>query len=237
MDPSTKRQLVGAAVLVALAVIFLPMLLSSPEETQEVNVPVEVPPREGEASAPEETAGQPPAEGEAPSEPLSEQAPELLDEPTPQPGEDEPRREPSDGASEPAADEPAEGQAADQPAADEPAEEPAADEPAEEPAADEPAADEAAATGRGDGGQQAPSADADGDYAVQVGSFRKQGNAQSLRDRLEGVGLPVYVATGEVGGTTRYRVRLGPTASYSEAQALLERAAEEVDLEGFVLAR
>mgnify|MGYP000521172108 CR=1 FL=1 len=228
MDPSTKRQLVGATVLVALAVIFLPMILSSPEETQEVDVPVEVPPREGEASSPEETAGQPSAEGEAPSEPLSEQAPELLDEPTPQPGADEPRREPSDGASEPAADDPAEGQAADQPAADEPA---------EEPAADEPAADEAAATGRGDGGQQAPSADADGDYAVQVGSFRKQGNAQSLRDRLEGVGLPVYVATGEVGGTTRYRVRLGPTASYSEAEALLERAAEEADLEGFVLAR
>ena len=141
---------------------------------------------------------------------------------------DEPRREPSDGASEPAADDPAEGQAADQPAADEPA---------EEPAADEPAADEAAATGRGDGGQQAPSADADGDYAVQVGSFREQGNAQSLRDRLRGLDLPAYVATAEVDGATRYRVRLGPTDGYSEAEALLDRAAEAADLEGFVLAR
>ncbi|MCG5530105.1 SPOR domain-containing protein [Halorhodospira halochloris] len=45
MDSTTKRQLVGAAVIVALAVIFLPMFFSSPQEREQVDVPLEVPPR------------------------------------------------------------------------------------------------------------------------------------------------------------------------------------------------
>lgn len=45
MDASTKRQLVGAAVIVALAVIFLPMLFTSPQQREQVEVPLEVPPR------------------------------------------------------------------------------------------------------------------------------------------------------------------------------------------------
>ncbi|MFP4130047.1 MAG: SPOR domain-containing protein [Halorhodospira sp.] len=265
MDPSTRRQLVGAAVLIALAVIFLPMLLSNPEEAQEVEVPVEVPSRDGEAASPEGEAGQAPAEGEEPSGSPSQQLPGLLDEPVPQ--LDDSQRESSREAGEPAASEPSEEPAAnepsEEPAANEPAEEPAANEPSEEPAASEPseepaasepaeepaasgsddgaddasAADEAATQRGGDSGQAAPSAAAEGDYAVQVGSFSEQGNAQSLRDRLRGVDLPAYVATAEVDGATRYRVRLGPTDGYSEAEALLDRAAEAADLEGFVLTR
>ncbi|GEM_PF-416797 len=238
MDPSTRRQLVGAAVLVALAVIFLPMLLSNPEEAQEVEVPVEVPSRDGDTASPEGTAGQAPAEGEGPSGSPSQQPPELLDEPVPQPGD--PQRESSREAGETASNEPSE-----EPATSEPSEEPETSESAEEPAAsgsddgadDASAADEAATQRGGDSGQAAPSAAAEGDYAVQVGSFREQGNAQSLRDRLRGVDLPAYVATAEVDGATRYRVRLGPTDGYSEAEALLDRAAEAADLEGFVLAR
>ncbi len=45
MDQRTKRQLVGAAVLVAGAVIFLPMLFTGPEEHDSLDVPLEIPPR------------------------------------------------------------------------------------------------------------------------------------------------------------------------------------------------
>lgn len=50
MDSSTKRQLVGAAVIVALAVIFLPMFFTGPEKRESVDVPLEVPPRPDEQS-------------------------------------------------------------------------------------------------------------------------------------------------------------------------------------------
>lgn len=54
MDHRTKRRLVGTAVLVLLAVIFLPMLLSSPEPEEEtVDVPLEVPPRSEAPDDPE----------------------------------------------------------------------------------------------------------------------------------------------------------------------------------------
>ncbi len=45
MDQRTKRQLVGAAVLVAAAVVFLPMLFTEPEEEEALDVPLEIPQR------------------------------------------------------------------------------------------------------------------------------------------------------------------------------------------------
>ena len=44
MDPALKQRLVGAAVLVALAVIFLPMLVQGPAPDSGVaDVPLDVP--------------------------------------------------------------------------------------------------------------------------------------------------------------------------------------------------
>jgi DedD protein len=44
MQQRMKQRLVGAVVLVALAVIFIPMLLTGPVERQMTDVPVEIPP-------------------------------------------------------------------------------------------------------------------------------------------------------------------------------------------------
>lgn len=44
MQQRMKQRLVGAVVLVALAVIFIPMLLTGPVERQLTDVPVEIPP-------------------------------------------------------------------------------------------------------------------------------------------------------------------------------------------------
>lgn len=55
MDQRTKRRLVGAAVLTLLAVIFVPMLVSQPEEEEErLEVPLEIeePPEEAESRDP-----------------------------------------------------------------------------------------------------------------------------------------------------------------------------------------
>lgn len=52
MEKRLKQRLLGAAVLVALAVIFLPMLLTGPVERQALDVPIEVPPRPRVTAAP-----------------------------------------------------------------------------------------------------------------------------------------------------------------------------------------
>lgn len=65
MDKRLKQRLIGAAVLVALAVIFLPMLLTGPVERQALDVPIEVPPRPRITATP--TAPEPLAEVPVPS--------------------------------------------------------------------------------------------------------------------------------------------------------------------------
>ncbi len=45
MEQRLKQRLIGAVVLVALAVIFIPMLLTGPVERHAMDVPIEIPPR------------------------------------------------------------------------------------------------------------------------------------------------------------------------------------------------
>lgn len=52
MEQRLKQRLIGAAVLVALAVIFLPMFLTGPVERHSMDVPIEIPPRPQLAEAP-----------------------------------------------------------------------------------------------------------------------------------------------------------------------------------------
>jgi Uncharacterized protein conserved in bacteria len=86
MDPSLKQRLTGAAVLVILAVIFIPMLLDNSEEQDQVitatNIPPQpedmplVPPAADFSSRviplqPQETGQSLPPETEGPSEPVA----------------------------------------------------------------------------------------------------------------------------------------------------------------------
>ncbi len=48
MDKALKQRLVGASVLVALAVLTLPMLLDGPSESRQDSRPIEIPPRPAE---------------------------------------------------------------------------------------------------------------------------------------------------------------------------------------------
>lgn len=87
MEPRLKQRLIGAVVLVALAVIFLPMLLSGPVERTRVDIPMEIPPQPAVQPAPELPAAgsiqqPPPARklAQAP-EPVLAPAPEAAPEP------------------------------------------------------------------------------------------------------------------------------------------------------------
>jgi len=81
--------------------------------------------------------------------------------------------------------------------------------PAEAPSKPEPGAPSDAA--------QVPRAEA-GRYTVQVGSYNVRAQAEALRARLAAAGHEAYVAEGDAGGVTRYRVRIGAFTTMEEAR-------------------
>jgi len=62
-----------------------------------------------------------------------------------------------------------------------------------------------------------------GDYAVQLGVFGNQGNAQALKQRFNGV-ADTDITEINSNGRTLYRVRLGPFVDEVEARKVLDRA-------------
>jgi DedD protein len=54
-------------------------------------------------------------------------------------------------------------------------------------------------------------------WAVQLGSFGSQANADKLARQLKAQGFPVYVVPGGSGPSLRYRVRIGPMPDRSTA--------------------
>ena len=73
--------------------------------------------------------------------------------------------------------------------------------------------------------QSPPSIAGSGGFLVQAGSFRSTDNAEKARSALSGV-AQVEVAPFQVGGETMFRVRVGPFAEESAANAALARVTE-----------
>lgn len=164
MEPALKQRVIGAVVLIALAVIFLPMLIKGPApESGASNVPLELP------KAPE---------GDF----------ETRELPLVSPGQ-----APQGGAV--GMNTVAEGDAL-----------PTVDTAAESPA---PATDSAF-----------PAATAGGNFAVSFGSYASTTDADRVIKALGAAQLPAYQepASGS-GGRSVHRVRIGPFATQSEAEA------------------
>jgi DedD protein len=217
MDPVLKQRLVGAVVLVALGVIFIPMLLEGPDDTlvPELDELPELvdpaPSRPLDAFPTMDTLPASPdtsvlaADAAPDSEPRPE--PEPLPEPEAAP---EPEAEPEVQAA------PGAAQSRAQPS---PAAEPAAPEPP--PAPQEPAAE--------------PAAGPLGSWVVQVGSFSNESNAVGLRDKLRQGGFTTQVEKVRVSGKTHYRVRVGPFLERDEAEQKRNQLADKFKLSGRVL--
>lgn len=73
-------------------------------------------------------------------------------------------------------------------------------------------------------------------WVVQVGWFSGQENAQNLRDRLRGAGFTAFMEQDVIGGKRGYRVRVGPELERADANALRERLKESLGVEGIVMA-
>lgn len=225
-----RRRLVGAIAMVLAAVIILPMVLDAPPETVSDDIAIQIPgqstpfePRFTEAARvpelpalPEGSEGSealPAAPGEAAAIAVDPRVPASIATITPLPGskpEPAPRPEPAPAPSRPA---PAAGAAAPAPA-------PA---PAPRNNADAEAA-RALALLQGQAPAQAASvAQSSSRYAVQVVAVRSRSGANDLLARLKGAGLSAYIETIKTPDGEVHRVRLGPYASRSQAEAAQAR--------------
>lgn len=225
MDPALKQRLIGAAVLVALAVIFLPMMLGgpAPDAQQGSDVPLSIPAApdrplttreiplglppaapdgDGAATAP---AGPADAAGVDPNRVVTVDA------------DDAPRVDALD-----AADRPLESPASATPAATLPPAEVAAA-PAEAEAAPSAAAapplDPRPLDPPPASAETRPPSDAGSRFVVNLGSYTHRGNAEALRARLQKAGVNVYAESIDVDGKPATRLRAGPYANRGEAEA------------------
>lgn len=202
MDSGLKQRLVGAVVLVALAVIFLPMLLDGSGARERLNEDIAIP---EQPEAPESRLNRDGFESERGGAAAGNGVDATL-----------------------ATDEFGNGEAAG--AADdtgqtvaEPGERSRTPDSTDAPVAEEePASDEGAASRDTTGNGSAEKTLAEG-WIVQVGSFRRETNALVLRDRLRENGFDASSEQVEVDGDTLWRVLLGPVAEREAGEALLRR--------------
>ncbi|MBX8552239.1 SPOR domain-containing protein [Pseudomonas cichorii] len=216
LDKVFKQRMVGALVLIAVAVIFLPMLFTRQDEVRQVQV---------EAPA----APQAPVAPQVKVDPVPVPEPQILPQ-EPVPGEEDmstasqlPPSMPITPAP-PAASAPA--QAPAQAAAPAPAPKPA---PAATPAAPAPAPAPATTA------KAVPSGvDANGlsvSWSVQLASMSNRANADNLQKTLRAQGYNAYIRTAD--GVNR--VFVGPLIERAEADRLRDQLDKQQKLKGIVV--
>lgn len=222
MDIALKQRLVGAVVLIALAVVVLPMLLGGrPEQSAQEAQKIELPPQPSELNF--QTRRYPVGEAAtAPSRDSEEdnarRLPDSLPQPEVEPGavthvEIEPRAF-QDALQEDAGADGAESPTADTAPLQAQAEARSAPTPV---AAEQPAR-----------GPTEPPAASGGRYVVQIASFGSIGNANRLADTLRGQGYSVLSDTVRSDVGTLHRVRIGPYGTEAEANAAVAQVRQQV---------
>ena len=214
-NSSVKQRLVGAVVLVALAIIFIPMVLDFRDDVALESGGSPIPARPaGELKSVEIPLRE--WSGKDMSDVLAEQdftiAPAV--EVVPDAGEDAtPQAEAPPARAEAATAAPANPSVAKA----EPAK-PAAPAKAPAPAGSVDANDEEALA-----------------WVIQVGSFASEDNAITLRDRLRRAGYAAFVEQAQAGGRTISRVRVGPEPSRDEAEKAKSKLQRELQLNAMVM--
>jgi DedD protein len=214
MDQHLKERLVGAAVLVVIGVLVIPVLLDGPPPDEPVRVGLELPAAGNDRKSHTIRLDVP---AERPATPASGS---IVRPDQPAAGKNEGAPKPAVSASGPESEEPA------APAAktEEPKPKPAGTEPERAEPPEQKAEDESPAVQRPTAEPQQPSdPPSAGGWVVQVGSFSSEENAVRLSGEIGRQGYPVFVSKVTAGDKTMHRVRVGPVADKDEAQALARR--------------
>jgi len=195
MDQGLKERLVGAAVLVAIAVWLVPWVLDGPEAPLETNSgSLQLPAAEEPMPMRTQTLRLGDAADDEAESPATAAAPPVEDEPAPAVAP--PPAETASAAAETPIVTAARTQA--QPAAEVATSQPP-------PAAPPP--------------KPTPAPAATGDWTVQLGSFSDEANARRLAQRSSTFGYKAEVSSYRSGSRTLYRVRVGPSRTRAEADA------------------
>lgn len=227
MDAVLKKRLVGTAVIVALAVIFVPMLLEGPsQETEEVSMKISIPPRPSydipNRLAKAESAVVPPQVGEV-AEPRKEASAEPVQMET-EPATAEAKPEKTPEPAKPAASEP-EKQVVEKPA--EPKEKVVKVLAASKPELKKPEEKQPV--------KQIDTATSASGFVIQVGSFSSKPNAEALTKRLKAAGYPAFVESSKLKTSSIFRVKVGPKPSRKLANQLRIELIDEEKLEGIIV--
>ena len=211
MEERLKQRLVGAIVLVSLAVVFVPILLDTPPEVGEGPSGTMIPER------PRNRFDSGSISLDRPETPRLDAEVEREHKRYASNVEDASRRKPAGEAVSASA------------SARDPAQAPA-------PGSDVPSARSGAASPEQPGGLpgKKPAA-ASGGWAVQLGSFLESKNALALRDRLRAGGYPAFIESGTSAQGTISRVFVGPVADRGRAKDSASKLQREMRLEGIVV--
>jgi DedD protein len=209
LDKAYKQRMVGALVLVALAVIFLPMLFSRQDEQRQVTVEA-------------------PAAPQAPAMPQVQVEPVVVPEPQALPQEPVPSDDEIAQEEEPAAPVAPKASAVPAPTVKAVTPPPA---PAAKPAT-APAQPIAAAPGKPDTTQSR--VDANGlsvSWSVQLASLANRESAEKLQKTLRSQGYNAYIRSSD----GKNRVFVGPLIERAEADRLRDLLNRQQNLKGFVV--
>lgn len=236
MDERMKQRAVGAAVLAALAIIFIPMALDFSKEKGQESVDLTLPPPpEGEyktVTIPMNEWSDKSVADIVPerSLPEADSADEILDAEVVTPAVPvavAPKAiivQPEPPAVETSATPPPVQQQAVKPTESKPAAPPASV--ASAPAAPLKVVPKPQLAGPTTGAKA---------WAVQVGSFSQRKNAEALRNRLRKMGYPAFVTSSEADGKTIVRVRIGPELARVEADRIKSEIERQLKLQAMVV--
>ncbi len=231
MDKALKQRLVGASVLIILAVIVLPMLLSGRSDTlKQESSQIELPPKPDELSI--ETRRFPVGISTRPAPAATQDVVEVAEPENQEPAQTGNNELASAGAEKPVSIAQPQTGGGETQAAEMPAEEvlPAANESTQTEMAKDNVehAPEVASINLNTEIEKRvdvpPVVEADDNaprYLVQVASFSNEKNANALADLLKTDHLPVLMDVVDRSAGRMYRVRVGPYAKRAEADALV----------------
>lgn len=199
-----RRRLIGATVLVGVGIIGFPVLFETQPRPVPVNIPIEVPARDG---APPLTVPAPRTGGGKVAAPAGAVVAEAPAEPAAitEKAEEQGREVPAPKA-----------KVAEKPA-DKPADRPV-EKVAEKPA-DKPAAKASAPAPR----PPEPAASGTARFVVQAGSFTEAAQVKEARAKVEKLGFKTYTQQAQIEGAQRTRVRVGPFATRDEANQVVNK--------------
>jgi DedD protein len=225
MEEGAKRRLVGAAVMVLLLVIFLPMLLEEEDPSPVTERDLSIPPR------PDFDQGFDASVADGPDDPDVSEKPERSDSDS-----RDSRPLPQELPAPALFDAPATAEPAFEPASESPPilvgkERPAREqtEPSSKPevvSAPEP-------TQKADSASEQASASLSS-WVVQVASVKDLKRAKSLEQELRGKGFPAFIEQAEVKQALWHRIRVGPEASRQRIESMAASIKEKTGLQGQV---